>query len=83
MPATEPTNYAAIVTELLDIGTQYLGNDFDSLAPVIASCSHTPQGLREAIVAVRDAGLPGQPPDRLRAAARAMQLYVADRVTGT
>jgi hypothetical protein len=79
----EPTNYAAIVTELLDIGTQYLGNAFDPLAPVVASCSHTPQGLREAIVAVRDATLPGQPPDRLRAAARAMQLCVADRVTGT
>jgi hypothetical protein len=80
---TVPTNYAAIVTELLDIGTQYLGKDFDALAPVVASCSHTPQGLREAIVAVRDANLPGQPPDQMRLAARAMQLCVADRVTGT
>jgi hypothetical protein len=82
-PISEPTNYAAIVTELLAIGTRFLGRDFESLAPVIGTCPHTPQGLREAIVAVRDANLPTQPPDRLRAAARAMQLYVADRVTGT
>jgi hypothetical protein len=82
-PAAEPTNYAAIVTELLDIGTRFLGNDFDALAPFIASCSHTPQGLREAIVSVRDTSLPGQSPDQVRAAARAMQLYVADLVTGT
>ena len=78
---SSPVSYDDLIIELTAIGTRFLGRDFGQLAPIFSTCEHSPRGLRQAITAVRDANLPSQPPDRLRATARAMQLFVAERIT--
>ena len=74
-------DYEAILGELLAIAERFLGADADAVRPLLTSAELSPQGLRTVLNAVRQCDVPGFTPAQISAMARAMVLYVADRVT--
>ncbi len=80
-PPPPPPDFDEVIAELLHIGERFLGDGFGAASAVIADAPRTPAGLRIAISTIRKTEFAGQTPDEVTAMARAMTLYVADRVS--
>ncbi len=76
-----PPDFAAILADLVKIGHRFVGDDFAMLEAMLTAAPRTPAGLRSAISTIRRSQVPNQSPEIVVSMARAMLLYVADRLT--